>query len=584
MNKAIQQRLLFGFLAISVLVVGALLLNYQAVREHEAAAGMVQHTLEVRNALETTLGLLTDAESGTRGYVITEDVDYLAPFDSAKSRLAENLAALRALTRDNAVQQSRLETLEQLIEQQIDYRSQLIELVRSSDPLGARALILGGSGKAAMDRIRELGQEMWLEEETLLKNRQLQARGTAERQLIMVAVVTVVVSGILLFSFLLLRHYLGERFRAEMALRESEENLSVTLNSIGDAVLATDMNGRIVRLNPIAESLTGWSATEAMGRSIGEVFRIVSEETRLPAEIPVAKVLETGAVVELANHTVLIARDGRERPIADSASPIRNSEGALLGVVLVFRDVSAERAAALELKARAEALASANKELETFSYSVSHDLRAPLRSIDGFSLALLEDYAPQLDDTAKNYLHRVRMASQRMAKLIDDLLNLSRLTMRDMQRKRVDLTAMAEAVLAELREAHPSRTVEVQVSPGLMVEGDPELLRVVLHNLVGNAWKFTGKTEGARIEFGSERHNGVPAFFVRDNGAGFDMAHAERLFTPFQRLHRVDEFEGTGVGLATIQRIIHRHGGHIWAEGEVGKGAKITFTLEQALH
>ena len=224
---------------------------------------------------------------------------------------------------------------------------------------------------------------------------------------------------------------------------------------------------------------------------------------------------------------------------------------------------------------KTDALQAVNHELEAFSYSVSHDLRAPLRSIDGFSQALLEDCGDSLDTVGIGHLQRVRAAAQRMAGLIDDLLSLSRITRATLARSRVDVSALARATLERLQRAEPTRQVEVRVEDGIEVSGDARLLGIALDNLLGNAWKFTARKSSARIELGREG----ATIFVRDNGAGFDMAYADKLFGVFQRLHSTREFEGTGIGLATVQRIIHRHGGRIWAEGVPGEGACFFFTL-----
>jgi signal transduction histidine kinase len=234
-----------------------------------------------------------------------------------------------------------------------------------------------------------------------------------------------------------------------------------------------------------------------------------------------------------------------------------------------------------ESQARATELEAVNKELEAFSYSVSHDLRAPLRAITGFSQALLEDYPHKLDARGFDYLQRVGGASKRMGELIDQMLVLSRVTRAEMRRERVDLSRLAQEVTAEVRRVEPGRAVDVVIHDGLETVGDSKLLRAVLENLVGNAWKFTSKHANALIEFGSADVGGEPAFFVKDDGAGFDPLHAEKLFTAFQRLHGVTEFPGTGIGLATVQRIIRRHGGRIWAEGAVEKGATFYFTLPE---
>jgi two-component system sensor histidine kinase/response regulator len=242
--------------------------------------------------------------------------------------------------------------------------------------------------------------------------------------------------------------------------------------------------------------------------------------------------------------------------------------------------------AALELaETRAELvreLEHKNRELESFSYAVSHDLRAPLRRIDSFSRAILESQGKRLDDEGRKFLSRVREASQQMAQLIDDVLYLSRVTRTDLRDQDVDLSEVAELVVSRLQEGQPNRQVEVKIRPGVVVTGDGQLLKIALENLLQNAWKFTGKQAEPRIEFGVTQTSGEPTYFIRDNGAGFEMTYAARLFGPFQRLHSQQEFPGNGIGLATVQRIIHRHGGKVWAEGLVGQGATFYFTLGRA--
>lgn len=232
-----------------------------------------------------------------------------------------------------------------------------------------------------------------------------------------------------------------------------------------------------------------------------------------------------------------------------------------------------------DLLERAVALEAANKELEAFSYSVSHDLRAPLRSIDGFSQAILEDYGNELDDRGKDYLRRVRSAAQRMAHLIDDMLTLSRMARNEMAFRELDLSAMAEEIAEKLRKLRPDRRIDFLIQPGIRVRGDEHLLRIALENLLDNAFKYTSKHPTARIEFGARTVDHERVFFVKDDGAGFDMKYAQKLFGAFQRMHTEEEFPGTGVGLATVQRIIHRHGGRLWAESEVEKGATFQFTI-----
>jgi two-component system sensor histidine kinase/response regulator len=264
--------------------------------------------------------------------------------------------------------------------------------------------------------------------------------------------------------------------------------------------------------------------------------------------------------VELAKTTELLRRQTERLQISEQAAR-------------ELADARAELVEDLEQK---------NRELETFSYTVSHDLRAPLRRIESFAKALSETQADRLDDEGRRYLSRIRTSSQEMAQLIDDVLYLSRVTRAELRRQEVDLSALARAIIERLREAEPDRKMDVRIRPGLTTVGDGQLLRIALDNLLENAWKFSARQPEARIEFGVTHLPGEPAYFIRDNGAGFDMSYAGRLFTPFQRLHLSSEFPGTGVGLATVQRIIYRHGGRIWAEGGVGQGATFHFTLGRA--
>jgi signal transduction histidine kinase len=296
---------------------------------------------------------------------------------------------------------------------------------------------------------------------------------------------------------------------------------------------------------------------------------------------------------ELIENPV-ITRDGQPRLVSWRNTVLRDEAGSGLGSLSAGQDVSGQRRAEEELRQlneqleervqqRTWELEALNAELESFAYSVSHDLRAPLRAIDGFSRALLEDCGPQLDASGQQYLRRVSAAARQMAGLIDDLLKLSRVTRAELDFVPIDLGQLAEQALAELRQAEPGRQVTVDIQPGLVAAGDPILVRQLLGNLLGNAWKFTAGREPARIRIGREQSTQGAAFFVRDNGVGFDPAYAHKLFVPFQRLHSRDEFAGNGIGLATVLRIVNRHGGRVWAESQPGQGACFWFRLEPGL-
>lgn len=366
--------------------------------------------------------------------------------------------------------------------------------------------------------------------------------------------------------------------------RRAEEKFRALAETASDAILSADQEGMIIYANPAAERLFGYTPAELLGQPLTglmpERFRAAhADGFRRYLSGAAARIVGKGVVELTGRH-----KDGGEFPVELSLGEWR--EEAQHQFTAIIRDITVrlemeQRIRALNegLERRAAALATANKELEAFSYSVSHDLRAPLRSIDGFSLALLEDCADQLDEQGKHYLHSVRDSAQHMAQLIDGLLTLSRVTRQDVRRAGVDLTALARKVVERLRSAQPDRPVECVIAEGLRGEGDAQLLEVALGNLLGNAWKFTGKREHGRIEFGRQEDGERSFFFVRDNGAGFDMNYAAKLFGVFQRLHTAAEFEGTGVGLATVQRVIDRHGGRVWAEGAVGSGATFYFTL-----
>lgn len=384
------------------------------------------------------------------------------------------------------------------------------------------------------------------------------------------------------------------RKQAERALSESEERYRKLVEHLPDGV-GVHVDGRVVFANPAGRRLLcGQSERELLGLPLMD---LIPEETRSQIEDRLATIEEQGIPGPLTEH-VIRRLDGVAIDVELATIPMTfEGKPALL---TVGRDISERKRIEQDIRRmneeleqrvrhRTAQLEAANKELEAFAYSVSHDLRAPLRGIDGFSQVLLEDYLDVLDDQGKDYLMRVRNAASRMGMLIDSLLKLSRVTRSEMRREVVDLSRLAHELATELREDEPVRCAEFIISDGLKVFGDERLLRIALGNLFGNAWKFSAQKEPTRIAFGvcPESRSFAPpqsrerVFFVQDNGAGFDMTYSHKLFGAFQRLHAIHEFSGTGIGLATVQRVIHRHGGRIWADSVVDGGATFYFTLNE---
>jgi len=378
-------------------------------------------------------------------------------------------------------------------------------------------------------------------------------------------------------------HDITERRLMEDSLIRAKEEWELTFDSVPDLIAIIDNNHRILRVNkPMAKRL-GLEPGQCVGLPC---YKYVHGLNAPPDFCPHSKTVKSGCY-----HATELHEDRLGGDVLVTTNPLFDGQGKLLGSVHVARDITERKQAEEEikklneeLKLRVLQLESANKELDAFSYSVSHDLRSPLRSVSGFSQALMEDYADKLDAEGRDSLQRIHAATQRMGQLIDDLLNLSRVSRSEMSYEKINLSDMAVKIADRLRKTQPERNAEFKINKGLIAFGDSHLLNLVLENLLSNAWKFTEKHPKAIIEFGIKEEIGPighirPIYYVKDDGAGFDMKYSGKLFSPFQRLHPFSEFPGTGIGLATVKRIIERHGGKVWIEGEEEKGTTVFFTL-----
>jgi len=382
----------------------------------------------------------------------------------------------------------------------------------------------------------------------------------------------------------------AEREQAETARREQADQVVLLLDATVEGIYGLDRDGRCTFINRAALQMLGYARPDDLiGRNLHERIQHTQPDgTPYPTALSrIQRATQSGVSLHADNEPHWRA-DGTSFPVEYWSRPMLR-DGEIAGAVVSFVDITERRATETELarhrelleervRARTAELETANRELDAFSYSVSHDLRAPLRAIDGFARILREDFAAQLDPEARDYLHRVCKGAQRMGLLIDDLLQLSRVGRGEMVPAEVDLSAMADEIVAQLAAAEPERSVTTEIAPALRARGDARLLHVALTNLLSNAWKYTGKVDAAHIGFGGERLDGEQVFHVRDNGVGFDMQYAGKLFGAFQRLHG-PEFPGTGIGLATVARIVRRHGGRVWAQSEPGKGAAFFFTI-----
>ena len=405
-----------------------------------------------------------------------------------------------------------------------------------------------------------------------------------------------------------------DRNKAEAALRESELQYKNIFENAMEGIFQTTREGSLINANMALAKIFGYESSEEMIGAVDDVagqlyvnpderkeaINFLSKEgylkefecqmrrkdgttfwavinARLTGNQPGTNYLE-GLIIDIndrkrAEGDIIRLNEELEKKVAQRTADLHDSQKAILSVV---DDINKSNK---EIALTNQSLDAVNKELESFSYSVSHDLRAPLRSIDGFSQALLEDYQKKLDDTGRNYLNRIRSATQNMGHLIEDMLKLSRISRFELRRESVDLSKMFREIAENSQNNDPARIIDLIIQEGVIIECDPEMMNIVLTNLIDNAWKFTGKEVLPKIEFGTTDLAGKKVVFIRDNGVGFNMAYVDNLFGTFQRLHNRDEFAGTGIGLATVKRVITRHGGEVWAEGEVGSGAVFYFTL-----
>ncbi|HZQ20338.1 MAG TPA: CHASE3 domain-containing protein [Terriglobales bacterium] len=593
--------------AVALIAIGSMgFFCWRSVGKAANDADWVVHTQEVRNALATALTHVDDAENGVRAFELRGDDRLLRRYVDGKGALSKDVKSLRKLVADNSAQEEQLATFESQLHAKLEYSEKMIADRRlRAEPTSSHAFV---AGDRLMDQLRTTLVLMDTAERKLLDRREQESRGAQRRTKHMI-IFTTLASAIFLFiagamvgreagRSAQLRSQL-QRINAELeerveqrasALRESEERFRLLFEGVKDyAIYMLDPNGRVLTWNEGAERMKGYSSEEIIGKDFCCFYTAeaqAEDKPRLSLEAAVGK----GRHEEEAPH---VRKDGSTFWAYKTITPLYEAGGALRGFSVIARDITERRKVEGEIRSlnqeleqrvheRTAELEATNKELEAFTYSVSHDLRAPLRHIAGFSRMLAEDAGSSLNPEARHYLQRIQEGTHRMGALVDDLLSLARIGRHEIRVQVTGIESIVNDVVSELKQETEGRIVEWKVGKLPFVEADPALLKVVFQNLISNAVKYTRPRAGAVIDVGAESISDEQVIYVRDNGVGFNMKYADKLFGVFQRLHRVEDFEGTGVGLATVQRIVQKHGGRIWVEAELDKGATFYFTLGSA--
>jgi two-component system CheB/CheR fusion protein len=603
--------LLAGVALLIALVVVSSFLAFSKIEEDAEAR---KHTFMVINRAGDLLSELKDAETGQRGYLLTGDKAFLEPYLAVHDSVRGSLKELRQLTLISAARKH-LDAIAPLMDAKLAELSQVIELRRNHDTTGVAAVVISGQGKQLMDSIRTEMSSFIRTEEVALAQHDAEFQSNM-RSLFIIIVATSLLMLLLALSFVYFIYrekqqqlknlvYLETRHllkiqeetnkqlqQANVTLQVSEEKLAVTLNSIGDAVMATNAEGHVTLLNPLAERLTGWTLAEAAGRPVEEIFRIISEETRQPAIIPVKETLKHGTILGLANHILLIARDGSECNIDDSCAPIRNLDGQVIGAVLVFRDVTGRREIENGLKKAHEELKELAAELKRvarakseFLANMSHELRTPLNSINGFSEVLCDEIFGPLNEKQKTYVNNVLTSGKHLLLLINQILDMAKVESGKMKLalSNLHMKSLLTEISLLVADMVSKKKIDMllEIADDLPdIEADELKVKEVMYNLLSNAVKFT--PEGGKIGMRAKKTDSEIEIVVWDTGVGIARENMEKIFEGFFRVDtpysRVTE--GTGLGLPLSKKLVELHGGKFSVESEgLDRGTSIRFTL-----
>jgi PAS domain S-box-containing protein len=561
-------------------------LGMRALERSTAIADSVQHTYRVLNQVDLVSGGLSEVLRRAQAYVITGDESYLTLRERTLSEVASSLRNLQELTADDPAQQARIDELSRSVAERLDIANAVVASRQSDGLAAAQALFARRSPQEVMERFHAQQRAIAEAERRLLEQRKQAELESRHRLIVLAGALIAVVIATVVSGVLWLRRELEVRRRLARAVEAQQRFVESVLEHIPALVYVKDPESlRFLSMNRAAVAWFGRPRDELIGRSVADLLEVDEAAAIASSD---REALQRHGVVDISENS-RCDPDGTQSIYRTLKVAVRDKDDQPLYLLCISIDISdrvadEQRIQALNefLEEQKAALQASNRELESFSYSVSHDLRAPLRAIDGFSQMLLEDYGQKLEPEARRYLATIRAGSQRMSQLIDDLLAFSRLGRLPIRAQTVDMERLARDAAGEaLGEAsNPPPELTVHALPPAV--GDPSLLEHVWANLLCNAVKYSSKVAQPAIEVGARQDGNETVYFVRDNGAGFDMEHAHKLFGVFQRLHGQDEFPGTGVGLAIVHRIVTRHGGRVWADGAPGRGATFHFCLPGA--
>jgi PAS domain S-box-containing protein len=585
LKGSIERKTQVTFILVTLFVV---LIGFFAYRNTLNSVNNNQTVLHIRqilDALHETLTASLDLQNNQLNYLLAGDAVYAERIAAGRQRITDALVILTDLIGDDADQQERINRLNVAVPEWLDRTDELVATEREFGIEAARtrtatnpSVPLGVEIRGILDAMTEVEQNNWAQQ------RVEQSTQREQTTLATFVILTAIMIGLLAYGYRLIRRDLAGRQHFEKLLAEERTLLRTVMDTLPNSIYVKDAQLRFVLANRTQALLLGAATPDALvGKSDADFFP-AALATQYAADE--RDIFQSGQPMVNREEPTLSAA-GEEKTMLSTKVPLRNERGEIYQLVGISHDITERKRAEQEIQLLNESLSrqaaqleAANKELEAFSYSVSHDLRAPLRAIDGFSRILLEEYKSGIPPEAERYLLKVRANAQRMGELVDDLLHFSRLSRQPLMKQIVKPNEIVKVVLEEdLRGDRENRDITIKVGELPEVEADPQLLRQLYANLLGNAIKFTAKRDDAQIEVGAERENGAVTYYVKDNGAGFDPQYVHKLFGVFQRLHRAEDFSGTGVGLAIVQRVVVRHGGRVWAEGGVNQGAAFHFTL-----